>query len=862
MQFSLEHRTAELSVGEFASFGPGPREGGDGVAGLWRAQLGQHWHNELRRQLEQQAAAGGALHPDASFEVPISGELRQRGWTLTLAGRIDQIVGGVLREIKTVTRPLPVPDEELRADYPEYFLQIAAYVLLRRSTGAAPGGAELLFVETSSGAVQTVRLTPFDEAVVQHQLTAVVDFLEQRHRARERRRNLVVRPAFAELRPGQEGVVAQLTRAVDTHRVALFEAPTGFGKTGCVLEFALARLQSGRCDRVIWLTGKATAQLQVVETLRRMTTPGPEPSNLLGYSPNESPAPTSNLLGYKFAGLFWQVRNKGEHCVNHEFHCVREGCSYLRDAVERWPTSGLSRFYLDDSQPRDLPALRAAGQEAGVCPYEITRAALAYHDFWIGDFNYVFHPESCGLFADQPGFDPARTLLVIDEAHNLPARAADARSHRVTADSLRAAYDALRAERALSSLLLAWEHWMFFVSRLPAADRLDEAAEAALRDTLRHLARQIAGTALPHATLGPQISATLWQAPQLAAWLDDGSLEKLLWSPRAGELHFTCLDAAPATGEILRRYGGVVLLSATLAPVDAFSAACGLDREAEREAEPPVLVAPDHLGGLNKRDTRKLYRQLARASDLLRVEEAALAAQPAWLHAPAPWREGAYDVAVDLRVDTTLRQRERHHGTTATTIEALCRASRAGDAAAGAAASRAIAVFFPSYAYAETVAAELGRSAPGLRAVVQARLPDLAAQTAWIEEHLALSDALLLVLGGSFTESIDALGGRVTHAMVVGPALPEVNAVQRAKLAAAERDLPRDASFQRVYLVPGLMKVNQALGRLVRAPGQRAKVLLHCRRFAEPRHASLLAPEYQLGERIEDDSGLLTWLES
>ena len=91
--------------------------------------------------------------------------------------------------------------------------------------------------------------------------------------------------------------------------------------------------------------------------------------------------------------------------------------------------------------------------------------------------------------------------------------------------------------------------------------------------------------------------------------------------------------------------------------------------------------------------------------------------------------------------------------------------------------------------------------------------------------------------------------------MVVGPALPEVNPVQRARLAALAR-LGRDAAFDRVYRIPGMQKVNQALGRLVRAPGQRARVLLHCGRFAEPGYARLLAPEYQAGRRILDDGDL------
>ena len=176
-------------------------------------------------------------------------------------------------------------------------------------------------------------------------------------------------------------------------------------------------------------------------------------------------------------------------------------------------------------------------------------------------------------------------------------------------------------------------------------------------------------------------------------------------------------------------------------------------------------------------------------------------------------------------------------------------------------ASSALAVFFPSYAYAEAIAQEIAANAPALRVALQPKLRDLAAQTAWVDEALRSNDALFLVLGSSFAESIDALGGRVTHAMVVGPALPEVNAVQRARLAdAARARLARDAAFRRVYQIPGMTKVNQALGRLVRAPGQRARVLLHCRRFLEPGYADLLAPEYQHGVPILDDDGLAAWL--
>jgi Rad3-related DNA helicase len=166
-----------------------------------------------------------------------------------------------------------------------------------------------------------------------------------------------------------------------------------------------------------------------------------------------------------------------------------------------------------------------------------------------------------------------------------------------------------------------------------------------------------------------------------------------------------------------------------------------------------------------------------------------------------------------------------------------------------------VAVFFPSYAYAESVAREFEGAS------LQPKRADLSTQSAWINGAVAEGRALFLVLGSGFAEGIDLLGGRVSHAMVVGPALPEVNPVQRARLAALAH-LGRDAAFDRVYRIPGMQKVNQALGRLVRAPGQSARVLLHCRRFAEPGYERLLAPEYRSGRRILEDDDLSAWLAS
>jgi DNA excision repair protein ERCC-2 len=815
MQIELELRQVRMSVGDFADFTLGPRDSGEGPAGVWRAQLGTHWHRELRAQ-------ASIDYPAVDFEVPVDGPLTAGPWTVLLNGRMDQVVRNepvTIREIKTVTRALPEGEDELRKDYPAYFIQLAAYVRLR------PGArGELVFVETGTGLSQTVPLAPADERLLDAQLGRVADFLELRWRARERLRHLVFAAPFAALRPGQETVAAELAAQAGAGRGAvLLEAPTGFGKTGVLLEFALGQLRSGQFERAIYLTGKATGQIQVVRTLATMAPP--------------------HLPGGPAA---WVIRPKSEHCVNHTFHCVRDDCRFLDDVEGRWETSGLSRFYRFEDHARDLPTLRAAGMAARICPYEITRAALPFNDVWIGDYNYVFAPGNRGLFFRQPGFDPARSLLLIDEAHNLPSRVADAYSHFFDGREAQEAGVILHSLLPYSALSAAWDQWTDLLLGLAPCPALDDDTAEQVKETLVGLSGLIRDTAIDYGRLTPRATEVIWEVPSLAEQFGENTLPRLWWCRRPGELLLTCLDAAVAIGAALNAFGAVVLATATPGPIDDFAASCGLET---KRAQPSAPRTPefDKLGDLTKKATKKLFRSVGSAADLLGQAQAATPAISV-VRAPTPWRDHAYDIAFDVRVDTTFQHRSHHARTTALTVEMLT-------------AKAATVVFFPSYAYAEMIQGELAALTPGLQVGLQPRGLDLAGQTAWVEATLNQASALFLVLGSSFAESIDTLGGRITQGMVVGPALPEVNAVQRARLASLA-PLGRELAARRTYQIPGMQKVNQALGRLVRAPGQKARVLLHCRRFAEPAYRELLAADYRVGNQIETEQQLRQWVDS
>ena len=417
----------------------------------WHAQLRRRTEAELGAMNRDSTRADVAfevplalpcIHRGWTFTV--RGRIDQLVTLFAPAPRTDPAqppaVSVIIREIKTVAGPLPADEDALRAEYPEYFLQAVAYLALLRSAprgaalrafgdpaagedgGATPGlefagaaalRAELVFVELGTGITQTVVLTADDEGIFRAQLQRLVDFLDLQLRARERLRGLRFHPAFAVLRPGQESIQDELLAAFggpDETRgtaagprgppgagagprrptILLFEAPTGYGKTGVLLEFALGRLRFGRFARLLYLTGKSTGQLQVMRTLAGMTSVDPLPA-LPPTSPSAapavpaqspaSPAPRpSSAAAAPVAVAAWQVRPKAEHCVNSVFHCVRDVCPHLADLESRWARSGLARFYLFEGQPRDIESLRAAGRDARVCPYEITRAALPFND--------------------------------------------------------------------------------------------------------------------------------------------------------------------------------------------------------------------------------------------------------------------------------------------------------------------------------------------------------------------------------------------------------------------------------------------------------------------------------------------------
>ncbi len=776
-------RQITLSVSEFAGFRQriGGVQNNGHTADPWRMRRGQAWH-------QSENAAFAESEKEGRSEHPIDAKWQYQGWLFHLRGRVDQIEFPVstrclIREIKTVGTPLPQAEALLLSTHGDYFNQLATYMLL---AGVMPATAELeiigelLFINPTSDIRQSCTLLlPQARDLFERQLTQWLVFLRQRERSWLRRKALEMRPAFNQWRHGQETVLNYLQDQSGDPRPLLFEAPTGFGKTGVILQHALEALREQRFERIIYLTGKSTGQLETLRQIQYMAEGGL---------------------------LIIPMRNRREHAQG----CFCQGGGDPRICSEACPHTGSDSVevhepesYFDDAV-FDVESARTIAAGLKICPYSLTRSLLPFADIWIGDFNYIFAPSGKTVFEDCPGFEPQQTLLIIDEAHNLPDRVAGALELQLDAATL------CRTIAAASELGARWQDR----TALPALENWLEACQSNeglhlsdlynLTDLLEHACDCLQRSAIPWDALDLSSAECLANLPRWLARLEADMQDWLCWSPKNGCLRLTCIDPASSIASAIAPFGKTVLMSATLQPFDDFANACGL--------------GDDHF--------------LA-------------------LEGSADWREGAYRVAVDCRVDTRLKSRAKHYAKTAETLIACCTIN----------AQPPIAAFFPSYSYAKAVREYISVLDPGLRVALQPRGETLANQADFIETALLISDVMFLILGSGFSEGIDQLGGRINRIIVISPSLPEVNAIQNARMQRLRTmDHDREQAFHNLYRIPGIRRIRQALGRVVRAPGQHAEVLLHCKRFAENDSVKLLQPDYAPTTTIGTDAQLLKWL--
>lgn len=208
-------------------------------------------------------------------------------------------------------------------------------------------------------------------------------------------------------RKGQFDLAAGVYRTIVHGRKLFLQAPTGTGKTLAVLFPSLKALGEGKAERIFYLTAKAVAGRAATEALTLLKERGLNIRSLV-ISSRDRICPLET------------VECTPAHCPRADGHYDR-----VNDALEDL----LRRAGEGDVMTAER--ISECARDHGVCPYELARDAVDFADVIICDYNYIFHPEA----AFTTPFD--RSLLLIDEAHNLLDRARDMYSASLSSREVR-----------------------------------------------------------------------------------------------------------------------------------------------------------------------------------------------------------------------------------------------------------------------------------------------------------------------------------------------------------------------------------------------------------------------------------------
>ncbi|NML44627.1 ATP-dependent DNA helicase [Ramlibacter sp. G-1-2-2] len=475
-----------------------------------------------------------------------------------------------------------------------------------------------------------------------------------------------------------------------------------------------------------------------------------------------------------------ELTARDKACEHRDKACHGESCPLARGFYDRLPgarAEALAAGHLDAG------TLREVARKHAVCPYYLAQEATRWADLVVGDYNYWFDV-SAMLHAMTQAHE-WRVGVLVDEAHNLVERARTMYS----ADLSQAAFREVRAGATKAVRL--------------ALDKVNRGFNAL---------RKAEGP--PDDVPGPFVAALKKACEGL-------------------EAYFT--DAAPGA-------------------VDASLQQCYFDmvgflRLAESFGPHSVLELADHATSARKPAVTIRIQNLipapflkprfaaARTATLFSatlnpprfyLDMLGLPDDTAWIDVESPFGPEQLQVRVVNRISTRYPDRQRSAAPIARLVAGQFEAQPGNYLA-----------FFSSFDYLELVASEFQRSFPDVPMWTQSRGMGEAQRTQFIERFQPGGAGVgFAVLGGSFGEGIDLRGDRLVGAFVATLGLPQVNPRNEQLKACLEDAF--GAGYDYTYLYPGLQKVVQAAGRVIRTQEDRGVVYLIDDRFARASVRELL----------------------
>ncbi len=211
---------------------------------------------------------------------------------------------------------------------------------------------------------------------------------------------------FPSVREGQDILLKECYRDIRAGKRLFAEAPTGIGKTVSTLYPAVRALGDGYCDKIFYLTAKASTGREAFRAAKRIFEAG---SHL-----------RTVMLTAREQICCNQMAKCDEGGISR--HCNPVDCPRSKDFFERCPAAICDLLQRQSGFLRE--SIEEIAQKYDICPYELQMELSEFCDIVICDYNYVFDPQVyLRRYFGEDVLRENRYVFLIDEAHNLSDRA-------------------------------------------------------------------------------------------------------------------------------------------------------------------------------------------------------------------------------------------------------------------------------------------------------------------------------------------------------------------------------------------------------------------------------------------------------
>lgn len=496
------------------------------------------------------------------------------------------------------------------------------------------------------------------------------------------------------------------------------------------------------------------------------------------------------------------ITAKEKICFN-EGKCKPETCPYAAGYFDRIDAAVADIFRWDNF---NFDRIQEYAKKHMVCPFEYSLEISLWADCIICDYNYAFDPRVYLKRFFQSG--KMDFLFLVDEAHNLVDRARE----MFSAELLKAEFLSLK-RKVKKELPEVYEILnrinSYFIELRKKCEEMGENffAQSEPLKELNTLVRKFIDRCDSYfesrrkCDFHEELLDLYFKGVsfiRISEFYDERYITYVEKHSNDIKVRLFCIDPSYLLGEAMKRGKSAVLFSATLTPLDYFSYILGGDREDYK------------------------------------------------IRIPSPFPQWNLGLLLADNISTRYKNRELSYSKVAAAIYSVAK-PRKGNYIA----------YFPSYKYMNDVLESFVGLNSGFDIIFQTPNMGEAEKEIFLGSFISDRDNTLVgfaVMGGMFGEGIDLVGERLSGAIIVGVGLPQV-CIERDILRQYFQD-KNDMGFEYAYIYPGMNKVLQAAGRVIRTENDRGVVLLIDERFSNYNYRELFPDEWNHVKRVRDSKAI------